>query len=47
MAATERAPKRRQPSHLAPNVLLGSILIALTTVIAVAMFQLASQLLHV
>ena len=47
MAVAERAPKHRQRSYLVPNVFLGSILLALTTAIAVAMFQLASQLLSI
>jgi hypothetical protein len=46
MAATPRGPQRRR-SYLVPNVFLGSILIALTTGITVAMFQVAAQLLRV
>jgi hypothetical protein len=46
MSATPRAPQRRR-SYLVPNVFLGSILVALTTGIAVAMFQIVSQLLRV
>ena len=47
MAATTSSPKRRRRSYVVPNVFIGSILIGLTTVIAVAMFQVARQLLSV